>query len=501
MPLEVGNEEVSLEQFVRVARWREQVILSNAALQRAAASREALERLLRTGTPVYGVSTGVGGQASYVVHEEEQAQLQLNLIRSHMAGVGEPLPEEIVRGALLARLLSLSKGYSGVRAELLKALEALLNHGIVAVVPCYGSLGASGDLAPGAHLAAVLLGEGEVFYRGRRLPAGEALREAGLTPLSLQNKEGLALINGTHFTTSCAALATYDALQLIKAADALLSLSLEAIGGSPEPFDPLHHVVRPLEGQDVVMANVRKLVKGSERLGRRGVQDPYSIRCAPQVHGAVRQAHRFIREAVEQELNSCSDNPLIVEGRALHGGGFHAQHLAQAMDLLCISLNELAVISRARTKLLLTPAISGLPPYLSERPGLETGYMMAEYTAVSLLAELRLLASPSCVDYVSVSGNQEDHASLGMTAALKARRAVGLASLVLGAELACALRALDYVTEPLGIGTSLLRTELRRRLPLDRADHSLQPEIEAAAQLLASGELLEILNRAQLGLE
>jgi histidine ammonia-lyase len=501
MQLVVGDGPITLEEFVSVARAKVGVRVSEASLGRVAASHEALARLLRRGASVYGVSTGVGGQASYVVQQEEQAELQLNLIRSHMVGVGEPLPEDVVRGALFARLLSLSRGYSGVRVEVVKALEALLNQDVLAVVPCYGSLGASGDLAPGAHLAALLLGEGEALYKGRRMPAAEALREAGLAPLKLGYKEALSLINGTHFTTSCAALAVSDALPLIRTADVLVALSLEALGGSPEPFDAAHHEARPLEGQDKVMANVRRLVAGSRRLGKRGLQDPYSLRCAPQVHAAVRQAHRFARTAVEAELNACSDNPLIVGDRALHGGDFHAQHLAQAMDLLSIALNELAVISRARIRLLLTPGLSDLPPYLAAKPGVETGYMMAEYTAASLLSELRFLAAPGCVDFVSVSGHQEDHASMAMSCALKALRAVRLTSLMLGVELCCALKALDFVGEALGTGTRLVYEHIRKLLPAEEGDHPLHGEIEQAASLIQRGEPLAALERAQLEIE
>jgi histidine ammonia-lyase len=406
------------------------------------------------------------------------------------------LSEEVVRGALLLRINALASGCSGVRPLLLERLIDILNKGVVPVIPEQGSLGASGDLAPLSHLALVLIGEGEAFYRDTRMTGAEALSAAGLEPVTLLEKEGLALINGTQVMTSIGALAYYDAVNLLKTAMITAALTLEAQLAVPDAFDPLIARVRPFQGHQYVAETIRRLVVGSELVGsdKRKVQDAYSLRCIPQVHGATANALDYTRSILEIEINSVNDNPLLFpeENRVLSGGNFHGQPVAQAMDFMAIAVAELASIAERRIERLVNPALSGLPPFLVKEGGLNSGLMIAQYTAASLVSENKVLCHPASVDSIPSSANQEDHVSMGTTAARKARKIVDNVASVLGIELLTAAQAIDFRgAENLGLGTAAAYKLLRQEVDFIDKDRVLYPLVNRAIDMVTSGRLLE----------
>jgi histidine ammonia-lyase len=428
---------------------------------------------------------------------EDTAQLQLNLIRSHAVGSGEPLSEEIVRGMVLLLSSSLRRGRSGVRLEVVELLLALLERGVTPVVPSRGSVGSSGDLAPLAHLALVLVGEGEATYEGERLPGADALARAGLEPVELSAKEGLALINGTHLMAAAGGLAILAARRVLDAAIVAVGLSLEAFKGSTVPFDARLHELRPQLGQERVAARLRALLEGSpvvkshEDCGR--VQDPYTMRCAPQVLGAVMDALDYAAGALERELDAVTDNPLIFpdEGDVLSGGNFHGQPLSLPLDHLALAMCELASFSERRAFALLSPSYAGLPPFLTPRPGLSSGLMIAQYAAAALVNECQVLAHPAGAGSIPTSAGQEDFNSMGAFAALKATTAVKYAAHVVATELVCACQGLEF-HRPLR-STDTLESALEGVrgyvAPLDE-DRSLSAELEALASALHTGELV-----------
>jgi histidine ammonia-lyase len=490
---------LGLEAFDRVVRRGEAVSLSREARQRVAACRAFAEELAASGEAVYGLNTGFGRLATVRIPASELEQLQRNLLLSHAIGVGEPFPLEVVRGMLLLRLQSLALGFSGVRPELLDFLILFLNQGITPVVPSQGSVGASGDLAPLAHMALPLIGEGEVDWKGERLPGGEALRRLGVFPLELKAKEGLALINGTQAMASLLALILLDAQELLKAADLAVASSVEALKGSHRPFDEAVTRLRPHPGAIASAANIRALLADSEiershaSCGK--VQDAYSLRAAPQVHGASRDALAHVREVLEREFQSVTDNPLLLpeEGRSLSAGNFHGQPLALAADYAGIAIAELADISERRIEQMLNPALSGLPAFLAEESGLNSGLMISQYTAAALVSENKILAHPASVDSIPTSANQEDHVSMGTIAARKAGTILEQTLWVLAIELASAAQALDFHT-PLkpGRGVQAIYARIREEIPhLDR-DRYLQPELFRLRELIRSGELRRV---------
>ncbi|HSR41908.1 MAG TPA: histidine ammonia-lyase, partial [Longimicrobiales bacterium] len=467
---------------------------------RIEAARRVVDRAVEEGRVVYGLTTGFGALAEVVIPVERITELQKNLIRSHAAGVGEPLPEPEVRAIMLLRANVLALGHSGVRPVVVERVLDLLNHRIHPVVPSRGSVGASGDLAPLSHIALALMGEGEVLVEGERVAASDAMGAAGLEPVELAAKEGLALNNGTQAMTGVGTLALLAAERAVETAEVAGAMSLEAMRGTPDPFDEALQRVRPQPGQQESAARLRALLQGSEireshRENDPRVQDAYSLRCMPQVHGAARQAFRYARQVLEVEANSATDNPLIFpeDGRILSGGNFHGQPVAQVMDLVAMASADLAAIAERRLARLVDPDLSGLPAFLSPEPGTNSGFMVPQITAASLVNEIRLLAVPASVDSIPTDANKEDHVSMGMTAARKARDAVRLLETVLALELLAAAQGLEFL-KPLAPGTGVARAydRIRARVkPLDR-DRVLGPDIAAVEAMVRAGDLAGI---------
>ena len=461
---------------------------------RIAAGRGVVEHALAAGTAVYGVTTGFGRLENVRIGADDAAQLQINLLRSHAVGSGPPLPDEVVRGMLLLLASSLRKGHSGVRTELVELTLGLLERGVTPVVPSKGSVGSSGDLAPLAHLGLVLIGEGEATIAGERLPGGEALARAGLVPVELSAKEGLAIINGTHLMAAAGGLAVRDAQRLLDAAVVAVALSLEAFKGSTVPFDARLHDLRRQPGPGAIAARLRELLAGSPVVASHAdcgrVQDPYTLRCAPQVLGAVSDALGYVAAAIERELGAVTDNPLVVGDDVLSGGNFHGQPLSLPLDHLALALCELASFSERRIYALLSPGYAGLPPFLTPRPGLSSGLMIAQYAAAALVNESQVLAHPAGAGSIPTSAGQEDFNSMGALAALKARTAAENAAQVVATELVCAIQGLEF-HRPLQSTPALesAAAAVREYVPRVEEDRSLARELAVLAGALRTGAL------------
>ena len=503
----IDGRSLSLEEIEAVAHDRSiRVEMSDEAAERVSASRDFIESKVRSGERVYGVTTGFGRLADVAIAPEQRTALQHNLVRSHASGMGDPFPSEVVRSIILLRANALARGVSGCREEVVHALLGLLNAGIHPRVPEFGSVGASGDLAPLAHVALGLLGEGDAEYGGRVGPVADFLGPAGLAPLTLDSKEGLALINGTQATTGVGILALGRAERALETAEAAAAMSHEALLGTPVAYRDEIHAARPHAGQIHSARLLRALLSDSEireshREDDPRVQDAYSLRCIPQVHGAARHALAYVRGILETEANSATDNPLVFPdaGMVVSGGNFHAQIVSQALDLLAIALADLAAISERRIERLLNPDLSmGLPAFLTARPGLESGFMIAQVTAVDLLAELRLLAGPVSIDSVTTSANQEDHVSMGLAAARKAARSVACLERVLATELMCAAEGIEY-RRPLraGRGVEDIWESVRSRVPRLTGDRMLGPDLDTLTKLVSSGVVAHIVARYQ----
>jgi histidine ammonia-lyase len=504
--LELHGDRLRLEDVERVAHDPTiRVSIAEEARPRIEVAREVVEAAVREGRVVYGLNTGFGALAEVVIPGDRIAELQQNLIRSHAAGVGEPLPEPEVRAIMLLRANVLALGHSGVRIEVIQRILDLLNHRVHPVVPSRGSVGASGDLAPLSHIALALMGEGEVLVDGEREEAAVALQRVGLEPVQLAAKEGLALNNGTQAMTGVGALALLAAERAVETAEVAGAMSLEALRGTPVPFDEAIQRARPQPGQVDSAARLRALLADSEireshREGDPRVQDAYSIRCMPQVHGAARQAFAYVRSVLEIEANAATDNPLIFPGegpegggRILSGGNFHGQPVAQVMDLVAIVCADLAAISERRLARLVDPELSGLPAFLTPEPGTRSGFMIPQIAAASLVNDIRLLAAPASTDSIPTDANKEDHVSMGMTAARKARDAVKLLETVLALELLAGAQGLEFLRplEP-GRGVALARDRIREAVtPLDQ-DRVMGPDIAAAEALVRQGGLARI---------
>lgn len=499
--LTLTGESLALEEVAAVAHGDERdVRLAPDARERVARARRLVEERAEGEEPVYGVTTGFGRLAEVRIPRERRAEVQLNLVRSHAAGVGPVLSAAEVRALVLLRANALARGHSGCRVEVVERLLDLLRHGILPVVPAFGSVGASGDLAPLAAIALTLVGEGEVELDGERLAAADALRSRGLEPLALREKEGLALINGTQATAGLGALALLAAERAIETAEVAGAASLEGLRGTPTPFAAEVHRTRPHPGQMESAARLRALLADSEireshRHGDPRVQDAYSLRCMPQVHGAARDALRHVRGVLEIEINSATDNPLIFpeEGLVVSAGNFHAQVVAQALDFLAIAVADVASIAERRIERLLNPDLSGLPAFLARDPGVESGLMIVQVTAVDLLGEMRVLAHPTSVDSAPTSAGREDHVSMGMGAARKARRAVECLEYVLAIELLCAAQALELL-KPLrpGAGVGRAYERVRELVPPLEGDRVLAPDLEAVRDAVRSGDFARI---------
>lgn len=502
-PLTLDGESLCVEDVVRVARAQASVSLSEASMARVETSRAYVETLIAEDRVVYGITTGFGYFKERKIGPEAVEQLQHNLIVSHSAGVGEPLSAETVRVMLLLRANALAKGYSGVRPQTLRLLVEMLNRGVHPRIPSQGSVGASGDLSPLSHLALVMIGEGEAEVDGRVLPGAEALAAVGLSPIKLGAKEGLALINGTQAMTALGALTLSRSQALAKLADVACGMTLEATLGSPRAYLPHFHALRPHPGQQASARNMTRLTAESELVASHAgcdqVQDAYSLRCAPQVHGASRDAIDYGTRVVSIELNSATDNPLIFADRdeVLTGGHFHGQPVALAMDFLGIALSELANISERRVERLVNATYSnGLPMFLSEEGGLNSGYMVAQYTAASLVSENKVLAHPSSVDSIPTSAGQEDHVSMGTTAARKAVNICDNAERVLAIEFLCAAQALDFRKIPAGTGSAAAYKAIRAAVPYLAADRVVAKDIEAMVRIMRDGSLLAAVEAA-----
>jgi histidine ammonia-lyase len=512
----VDGESLSPEDVEAVARHGAPVAIADDAREAVRASRERVEDVLDSDEAVYGVNTGFGSLVDTRIDADDLEALQTNLLRSHAAGAGDELGEEAVRALLLTRLNALAKGYSGIREEVLDLLADMLDESVHPVVPSRGSLGASGDLAPLAHLGLVLVGEGAADVDGDRLPGDEALAAVGLEPVTLRAKEGLALINGTQLTSGLAALALVDAERVLRAADAAGALTTEVTMSTTANCDPAVHEVRPHEGQAASARNVKRLTADSEVVESHRncdrVQDAYSIRCLPQVHGAVRDALAHLRDAVETELNSATDNPLVFDGDRVNsrasgteraavvsGGNFHGEPLALRLDYAASALAELAAVSERRTDRLLNPETQEdhLVPFLSPESGLHSGLMIPQYTAASLVNDLRSLGQPA-VDNTPVSGNQEDHVSMSGGSAYNIREAAEKAATVVGVELLCGAQAREFVDDDLalGAGTAAVYDLVREVSDPVTVDRSLSGEMETVADLIREGLVDEAVERA-----
>jgi histidine ammonia-lyase len=506
----LDGESLTITTVVMVANgWQYpetiQVELAPQAVDRIRACREAVERLVARKEIVYSVTTGVGAFKDRFISAEQAAQLQRNLLMSHTVGVGQPLSEPTVRAMMLIRANTLAKGYSGIRLETLQALLDLLNRGVHPLVPAQGSVGASGDLAPLAHMALVLIGMGEAIYEGRRISAAKALQRSGLAPVVLEAKEGVALTNGTSLMSAIACLAADRAWKLIQTADVAAALSLEALYGTPRAFDPRLHAVRPHAGQVACAAHLRALLEGSEFVRgdqSKNVQDAYTLRCVPQVHGAIRDVIAHVQGVLQIELNAATDNPLIFhqakEEVALSGGNFHGEPIAFVMDYLGLALTDLGNMTERRIARLLDSATNDgvLPPFLTDQGGLNSGFMMLQYTAAALASENKVLAHPASADSIPTSANMEDHASMGVTAARKAVQIVEHVETIVALELLCAAQGIDFrrgeqPSMRLGQGTSAAYTAIRERVPFIATDQVMYPHIESIRLLVHEGRIAE----------
>ena len=511
--LVLDGQALTLDEIEDVAARGKQVEVAADALRRVAESRGLIEKILAAGETVYGVNTGFGKLADVHVADDKLAELQINLVRSHAGGVGQPLSEAESRAMVLLRANVLAKGLSGVRPELLELLVAMVNAGVAPVIPEKGSVGASGDLAPLAHLALVVVGEGEAFYRGERIAGGEALRRAGLKPVQLTAKEGLALLNGTQAMTAVGALAVARARRVVELCDVSGAMALDALKGTPAAFDARIQMARPHAGQIAAAEHLRALLEGSQireshREHDTRVQDAYCLRCMPQVHGAVRGVLEHVAGVLETEAGSATDNPLVfpgdhpndkapssgspgADGAVISGGNFHGAPLSYAFDYAAIAMTDLAGITERRIDRLLNPDINeGLPAFLAMDPGLSSGFMIAQIVAAALINECQVLAHPSSTGSIPTDGGKEDHVSMGMTGALKLRQIVEQVERVLGIELMCAAQALEF-RRPLRSSARLEEAHdaIRGVVPRLEQDRVLAGDIEAMAGAVRRGVL------------
>jgi histidine ammonia-lyase len=495
--LELDGQRLSLAQVTAVARGKEQVSLSPAARTRVEQSRKVVEQIVDEGRTVYGVNTGFGKLSDVHIERSQLRQLQLNLVRSHSCGVGSPLSEIEARAMLLLRANVLAEGFSGCRSVLIETLIAMLDRGVTPVIPEKGSVGASGDLAPLAHLALTVVGEGEAFYQGERLAGREALHRAGIEPVELEVKEGLALLNGTQAMVAVGGLALERAERVARVADVAGAMTLEAVRGTPVAFDERIHSARPHPGQIEVAAHLRELLRDSQIRQSHlendpRVQDAYSLRCIPQVHGAILGALWHARESVEIETGSATDNPLVFAetGEVLSGGNFHGAPLALAFDYAAIAMTDLMSITERRIDRLVNPdANEDLPPFLTSHPGAASGFMMMQIVAAALLNEAKVLAHPSSIDNVPTDGGKEDHVSMGMTGATKLRSIVDNAELITAIELITAAEGLEYrVPLQPGRGVKQAYEIVRHHVPRLTNDRAMSGEIQLIATAIREGE-------------
>lgn len=494
----LGVDGMPLEALVAIAREGAKVRLTKESEARIVKTRKLVEKWVKEERTIYGITTGLGALSDVTISKKDTRRLQENIILSHSAGVGDFLGEETVRAVIALRIKDLARGHSGIRLETVLCLQELLNRGICPLIPEKGSVGASGDLAPLAHLSLVLLGLGEAFYEGQRMPGGEALKRCGIQPLRLEAPEGLALVNGTQVMTAIGGLAVHDALGLSRMADIAAAMSLEVLMGTNTEFDSRIHQLKPHPGQIAAADNMRRITRNSEIISSHKdcsrVQDAYTLRCSPQVHGASKDAIAYTRNVVETEMNASTDNPLIFSESEdfLLGGNFHGQHIALAMDFLSMAVSELANIAERRIERLLNPQLSGLPAFLVTDGGINSGFMIAQYTAAALVSENKVLSHPACVDSIPTSANKEDHVSMGTISARKCRDVVKNAEHVIAIELLCGAQAMDLFTnmKP-GEGTRVAYKVIRDAVPRLEKDRILSKDIGTAVEIVRNGKILE----------
>ena len=504
----LDGEHLTLEDVLEVAEGRARVKISPSVAKKVRRSRDFIEKALRQGQKIYGVTTGFGLLSDQIIDRSQIEALQRNLIRSHSVGVGPYFDEVTTRAIMLLRANVMAMGYSGVRMELLNRLVKMINQGVHPLIPEQGSVGASGDLAPLAHLTSVLMGEGEAIFKGKGMSGKKAMEKAGIPLLTLKAKEGLAMINGTQVMTAIGLLALLRAERLCKIADIIGACTLDALKGTLSAFDPDIQRVRPFPGSLAVSKNFQKLVQNSEIAESHKfcskIQDAYSLRCIPQVHGAVRDALDFIRKIIEIEVNSATDNPLIFadQGKILNGGNFHGEPVAFALDLLGIVISELGGISERRIEKLINPALSGLPAFLTSEGGLHSGLMMVQVSAAALASENKVLAHPASVDSIPTSADKEDHVSMGTIAARKGRDIVRNVEHILAMELLCATQGMKFLL-PLqpGVGIKEAYRVVREKVPPIKGDRRFNEDIKKIQMLIESGELLRRVEKGAGGLE
>lgn len=499
-PLLLDKDKMTIADFVAVARQHVPVALSDEGRVRVNAAKDCIERWIMEKRVIYGITTGFGSLCNVLISSENTRRLQENILMSHAAGVGAPLSGDAVRSIMALRVHDLAMGYSGCRVETLEYLIEFLNRGVVPVMPEKGSVGASGDLAPTAHMGLVLIGRGEAEYMGRRMAGAEVLKQIGLQPLALGPGEGLALINGTQVMTGIGVLVVHDAVMLSKVADIACAMTLEVLMGSQTEFDPLIHKVRPHPGQLATAENMLKLTQGSEIIasheGCSRVQDAYTLRCSPQIHGASKDAVAHAGRVIDIEINSTTTNPLVFQqiDDVRLGGNFHGQPVAMAADYLSMGLAELGSVSERRTERLVNPQLSELPAFLVTDGGLNSGYMIGQYTAAALVSENKVLAHPACVDSIPTSANKEDHVSMGTIAMRQAREILDNVVHIIAIELLCAAQAYDLITEnrhlKAGAGTRVAHETIREKVPFLSHDRELYQDINLVVDLIRSGKLV-----------
>lgn len=501
-PISIGFDGMTLEDLTAIARDGAQTKLGAGTEKRIRETRELVDKWVEDEKTIYGITTGFGALSDVAISKKDTRRLQENILMSHSAGVGKPLDEEIVRAVMTLRIKDLARGHSGIRLETVQHLVALLNWGVCPVMPEKGSVGASGDLAPLAHLALVLLGRGEAFYKGQKMSGDQVLRKCGLKPLKLESGEGLALVNGTQVMTAIGALAVYDAIRLSKMTDIAAAMSLEVLMGSRTEFDKRIHQIRPHPGQAAVAANMERIIRNSEIITSHKdcsrIQDAYTLRCSPQVHGATRDAVNYCRAVIETEMNSSTNNPLIFSESQdfLLGGNFHGQPVALAMDFLSMAVSELANISERRIERLVNPKLSGLPAFLVSDGGLNSGFMIAQYTAAALVSENKVLCHPASVDSIPTSANKEDHVSMGTISARQCREVIENTENVIAIEFLCATQALDLFTnlKP-GEGTLEAYHEIRKTISHLEKDRILSQDIAAMKTLIRNATILKAVEK------
>jgi histidine ammonia-lyase len=496
--IELNGNDFTLEQLVQVARNGMGISISKAAISRINKARQLIDKWVKDGENIYGVTTGFGALSDVAISYDDTKKLQKNILLSHAAGIGGHMEDDVVRAMIALRVNDFCRGNSGLRLETIEKLAQLLNSGIIPVVPEKGSVGASGDLVPMAHLSLVLIGEGEAFVNSKRVSGAEALKLKSMEPLVLAAGEGLALINGTQFMIALGCLALHDALNLCKHADIAASMSLETLKGTRAAFDERIHNARPHEGQIKAARNMLNITENSEIITSHkdctSIQDAYTLRCSPQVHGASWDAFGYVDRVIRVEMNSSTENPLIFPDSEefLSGGNFHGQPLALACDFLGIAIAELANISERRVERLVNPQLSGLPAFLVEDGGLNSGFMIAQYAAASLVSENKVIAHPASVDSIPTSANKEDHVSMGSIAARKCREIVANTEEVIAIELLCAAQGIDLFTNlKAGEGTMAAYEVIRSRVDYMKEDRNLSIDIAKVKKLLRDGSIVK----------